>query len=45
MAMVYGDGTNSSINSTGTTQIRTDYFYKKALVEVAKEAYFANFCR
>ena len=38
MAMVYGTGTDSSVGG----QIRTDYFYKKALVEVAKEAYFGQ---
>ena len=38
MAMVYGTGSDSSVGG----QIRTDYFYKKALVEVAKEAYFGQ---
>lgn len=36
--IVYGTGSNSSVGS----QIRTDYFYKKALVEAAKEAYFGQ---
>ena len=38
MAQVYGTGANSTVGS----QIRTDYFYKKALVEVAKETYFGQ---
>lgn len=37
-AMIYGDGSNSSVGS----QIRTNYFYKTALVEAAKEAYFGQ---
>ena len=36
--MVYGTGSNSSVGS----QIRTDHYYKAALVEVAKEAYFSQ---
>jgi N4-gp56 family major capsid protein len=36
--IVYGTGANSSVGS----QIRTDYFYKKALIEAAKEAYFSQ---
>ena len=38
--MMYNDPgtTESSIGS----QIRTDYFYKKALVEAAKETYFGQ---
>ena len=36
--MVYGNGSNSSVG----TQTRTDYFYKAALVEAAKEAYFSQ---
>ena len=36
--MVYGNGSNSSIG----TQTRTDYFYKAALVEAAKESYFGQ---
>ena len=36
--MVYGNGSNSSVGS----QIRTDYFYKAALVEAAKESYFGQ---
>jgi len=35
---VYGSGSNSSVG----TQFRTDYYYKKALVEAAKEAYFSQ---
>ncbi len=38
MANVYGDGSNSTVGS----QIRTDYYYKKALVEAAKETYFGQ---
>ena len=34
----YGNGSNSSVGS----QIRTDYFHKKALVDAAKEAYFGQ---
>ena len=36
--MAYGTGSNSTVGS----QLRTDYFYKKALVEMAKEAYFGQ---
>ena len=35
---VYGTGSNSSVG----TQFRTDYYYKKALVEAAKEQYFGQ---
>lgn len=35
---VYGNGSNSSVGS----QIRTDMYYKKALVEAAKESYFGQ---
>ena len=38
MAQVYGTGADSTVGN----QIRTDYFYKKALVEVAKETYFGQ---
>ena len=36
--IVYGTGSNSSVGS----QIRSDYFYKKALIEAVKEAYFSQ---
>lgn len=36
--IVYGTGSNSSVG----TQFRTDYYYKKALVEAAKESYFGQ---
>lgn len=36
--MVYGTGSNSSIGD----QVRTDHYYKKALVEIAKESYFGQ---
>jgi len=35
---VYGTGADSTVGS----QVRTDYFYKKALVETAKEMYFGQ---
>ena len=35
---MYGDGSDSSVGS----QTRTDHFYKKALVEAAKEQYFGQ---
>ena len=38
MANIYGDGSNSTIGS----QIRTDYFDKKALIDVVKEQYFGQ---
>lgn len=38
MAHVYGTGSNSTVG----TQLRTDYYYKKALVEAAKESYFGQ---
>ena len=38
MTMIYNDPVNSAESSVGS-QIRTDYFHKKALVEAAKEAY------
>jgi len=38
MSQTYGNGNNSSVG----TQIRTDYFHKKALVEAAKEQYFGQ---
>jgi hypothetical protein len=34
----YGAGSNSSIGS----QIRTDFYQKKALIEVKKEQYFSQ---
>lgn len=34
----YGTGSNSSVG----TQLNTFYYYKKALVEAAKEAYFSQ---
>jgi N4-gp56 family major capsid protein len=37
----YNDPINASDSSVGA-QIRTDYFYRKALVEVAKESYFGQ---
>jgi N4-gp56 family major capsid protein len=36
--ITYGTGSNSSVGS----QIRTDYYYKAALVEAAKDAYFSQ---
>jgi N4-gp56 family major capsid protein len=36
--IVYGTGADSSVGS----QVRTDYYYKAALVEAAKEAYFSQ---
>ena len=38
MANVYGNGSNSTVG----VQIRTDYFYKKALIDLAKEQYFGQ---
>ncbi len=38
MPQVYGTGSNSSVG----TQIRTDFYNKKSLVEAAKEAYFGQ---
>lgn len=35
---IYGNGTNSSVGS----QISTDMYYKKALIEAAKESYFGQ---
>lgn len=37
-AQIYGTGSNSSVG----TQLRTDYYNKKALVEAAKEMYFGQ---
>jgi len=37
-SQLYGTGSNSDIG----TQYRTDYYYKKALVEAAKEQYFGQ---
>ena len=37
-AIVYGTGSDSSVGS----QLRTNHYYKKALVEVTKEAYFGQ---
>jgi N4-gp56 family major capsid protein len=36
--IVYGTGSNSSVGA----QVRTDHYYKKALVEIAKESYFGQ---
>jgi len=36
---INGDGTTT--NSTGAN-IRTDYFYKKALIELVKEQYYTQ---
>lgn len=38
MPQIYGDGTDSTIGS----QIRTDSYIKKALIEAAKERYFGS---
>ena len=37
--MIYGDGTNSSIEATGNKQIRQDYFDKKAVIDIQDEMY------
>jgi len=39
--MSYNDPLNASPSDVGS-QIRTDYFYKKALTEIAKEQYFGQ---
>ena len=39
MALIYGDGTNSSVEATGNSQIRQDYFDKKAVIDVQDEMY------
>ena len=36
--IVYGNGSNSSVGN----QLQEHYFYKKALIEAAKEAYFSQ---
>jgi len=41
MSMIYNDPVGGSPSSIGS-QIRTDFFDKKALVEAAKEAYFGQ---
>jgi len=41
MPQIYNDPVNGQDSSVGT-QIRTDMFYKKALVEAAKEMYFGQ---
>lgn len=38
MPQIYGNGSNSSIG----TQLRTDFYQKKALIEAAKEMYFGQ---
>lgn len=35
---IYGTGNNSSVG----VQVRKDYYYKKALVEIVKEQYFTQ---
>ena len=35
---IYGTGDNSSVG----TQVRKDYYYKKALVDIVKEQYFTQ---
>ena len=37
--MIYGNGTNSSIEKTGNSQIRQDYFDKKAVIDIQDEMY------
>ena len=39
MALIYGDGSNSSVEATGNSQIRQDYFDKKAVIDVQDEMY------
>ena len=39
MSRIYNDPINGDASSVGT-QLRTDYFYKKALIEAKKEQYF-----
>src|SRR5210317_1901831 len=41
MAMSYNDPLNASPSDVGS-QVRTDYFYKKALTEIAREQYFGQ---
>lgn len=37
--IIYGDGTNSSVEATGNSQIRQDYFDKKAVIDIQDEMY------
>ena len=39
--MLYNDPVGDT-DSTAGSQIRTDHFYKKALIEASKEAYFSQ---
>ena len=39
MAIIYGDGTNSSVEQTGKTQLAQFYFDKKAVIDVQDEMY------
>ena len=41
MTMTYNDPAGGTASDVGT-QFRTDYYYKKALVEIAKEMYFGQ---
>jgi N4-gp56 family major capsid protein len=40
MSIIYGSGTSSSINASGTTQFNTYEYKRKALIETAKAEYF-----
>ena len=35
--MIYGNGSNSSIEATGKSQIRQDFFDKKAVIDIQDE--------
>ena len=37
--MIYGNGSNSSIEATGKSQIRQDFFDKKAVIDIQDEMY------
>ncbi len=37
--MIYGNGSNSSIEKTGNSQIRQDFFDKKAVIDIQDEMY------
>jgi N4-gp56 family major capsid protein len=40
--IIYGDGSNSSVEATGNAQIRQDYYDKKAVIDIQDEMYLAK---
>lgn len=42
MSLIYGDGSNSSVDAAGNSQIRQNFYDKKAVIDVKDEMYLSN---